>query len=211
MPYFDDTLDQNSLTAVLSQVALRLRSIIIQEISSSPEQYAEVLSQDSLPPDPSIQAIQELVSNIECGKDVSAQFPKIQRLIHNQDSRAEVFGSLALTADYSRFAAFLSARRRVETVLLAMAEKAKLTPGDSLALLAYLGENIKDIEKKVQANTSSGKDIAALLGKIDYTLNTQQQALAAKMAKTTPQNREIMRRVAHKLLKSANKADSDKA
>jgi len=201
----DDMLNPNDLSTALSAVALRLRALIVDEITEHPDLYANVLNDQNIPPDPSIAAMQELVLNIEQGKNVQESFAKISRLTHNQDSRAEIFNSLSLTHDYGRYASFLQARRRVELVLLAIAAQGKLTPGDALALLSYLNESIGTIEHKLVANSASSKDISSLLGKIDYLVSAQQQEMQKKMANTTPQNREILRRVAHKLLKSVPK------
>jgi hypothetical protein len=200
-----DVLDPNDLTTALSAVALKLRALIFQELTDSPDAYVGVLDEKNVPPDPAIMAMAELVKNIEQGQDITPSFEKIKRLIHNQESRAEVFSSLSLTHEYGRYASFLQARRRVELVLLAIASKGKLTPGDALALLAYLNAGIGKIEQRFESNSTGNRDIAALLGKIDYLVSTQQQEIQKKMANTTPQNREILRRVGHKLLKMAPK------
>lgn len=196
----DDSVDVAEFTSAISSGAYRLQALIVHELTTRPEQYTEVLSESQVP-DPALTAMRELVENIEHGRDMAASLPRIAKLIHNQDSRAEVFNSLSLTHDYGRYANFLQARRRIEVVLLAMANSAKLHPGDALALLTYLEEQIKAIEKKISSNSTSGKDLAGLLSKIDYVMSTQQQELARRMAKTTPVNREIIRRVAHKMLK----------
>ena len=201
-----DVLNPNDLTTALSAVALKLRALIVAEISESPELYEGVLDESKIPKDPAIEAMEQIVANIQQGKDIKDSFAQIARLTHNQDSRAEIFSSLSLTHDYSRYTAFLNARRRVELVLLAIAGQGKLTPGDALALLAYLNEGIHTIEGKIKSSSLGGKDIAGLLGKIDYLMSTQEVALQKKMADTTPQNREIMRRVSHKLQKMASKA-----
>jgi hypothetical protein len=204
MTYTDATgMDPLEFTSVLTAAALRLRALIIDEIGGRPEVYQEIVQhKDS--DDPSLAAMRELVANIENGKDIRPIFQKITQLIHNQESRAEVFNSLSQTHDFGRYVEFLSGRKRIEKVLLAIAEKGELSPGDGLALLEYFNLHIGQIEKKTVSNSTTGRDIASLLSKIDFMVSTQQSQMQQRMAKTTPQNREIMRRVAHKLLKGAS-------
>jgi hypothetical protein len=198
-----EVIDPTELTTTLSAVAFRIRSLIIRELTENESKYMEVLKPEAKA-GPAVAAMEALVENINTGKDISGQLGQIGRLIHNQDSRAEVFNSLALTHSYGRYVHFLKAIDRIEQVMLAMANEAQLTPGDALALLEYMQEETKKIESKISSNTASNRDIAALLGKVDFAVSSQQQELAKRMAKTTPQNREIIRRVAHRLLKSAS-------
>lgn len=201
-----NNVNVEDIGAAISGVAARLRALIVAEIGDRPGVYDDLLDPETLPPDPSLDALSNIVHNIEEGKDIRDQFDKISRLIHNQDSRAEVIGSLSQTHDYHRYVNFLKARQRIEHILLTIANRGNLTPGDALALLEYITENVKTIEAKTARNSVSGKDIAALIGKIDYLVDTQQQAMQKQLANTTPQNREIMRRVATKLLKAAKAA-----
>jgi ribosomal protein L12E/L44/L45/RPP1/RPP2 len=94
----------------------------------------------------------------------------------------------------------MKARKKIETVLLAVADKGNLTPAESMAFLAYLSAEMKVAEKRIFSNSISGKDIEGLLAKINYAATTEAEAFQEKLRDTSPQNREIVRRLAHKLL-----------
>lgn len=208
-----DSLSAEDLTTALSAAAFRLRSLLGEEDAKEvkaehlelvPEPAQTVVSTS----DPSIDAMRELIANIEQGRDIQASFDKIKRLIHNQESRAEVFNSLSLTHDYGRYASFLGARRKIELEMLQSIDSGNLSPAEKFMVIEYLNNGIGKIEGRLASSTAGNKDVMSLLAKVDYVVSNAQLATEKKMASTTPQNREILRRVGHKLLKMVPKRAS---
>lgn len=143
--------------------------------------------------------MQGVVDHINNGTDLNRHYSEIRRLTHGQDSKAELIASLTQTHDYGRLLALLKARKQLEGRLLDLCAKEGLSPAEQFALLAYLGDKIKETSSQVAANSTSGKDVASMLAKIDYALTSADSAASKKLEGTTPQNREVVRRISFKL------------
>jgi ribosomal protein L12E/L44/L45/RPP1/RPP2 len=198
-PHTEDGISSIALGVALSAVGKGLKEIIERNIAADPENFLELLDPASSP-DPALDAMEAVVDNITNSKDIRDQYSKISQLTRNQDARAEIFNALSITHEYSRYTKFMKARKKIETVLLAVADKGNLTPAESMAFLAYLSAEMKVAEKRIFSNSISGKDIEGLLAKINYAATTEAEAFQEKLRDTSPQNREIVRRLAHKLL-----------
>lgn len=204
------SLDETGLTVALSAASLQLRKIIIKEFTLFPEKYAELIQPEAFEASPALAAMEDIVDNLEHRKDIREKYERIDQLTRQQDARAEIFNQLYQSHDYRRFVNFLKARATVEKVILAVATKGDLDPAASLALLEYLGKEIGGMEKRISANSISGKDIAALLAKIDQVVDSSAEKMDAELKTSTPQNRELMRRVGYKLLKVVKQAKPKK-
>jgi hypothetical protein len=197
-----DNVDKAALATAVSAVSLKLRAIVQEEVAENPERYQDLLQQEAYCPGPALEAMEAIADNLEFNKDIRSKYVEIDRLIKNQDSRAEVFSLLLQSHDYRRFTNFLKARNQVETLLLKVAERSNLDPASALVLLQYLTKELETMEKRLNSNTASGKDISTLLSKIDQLVDMENIKMEKNLKGSTPQNREIMRRVGHKLLKA---------
>lgn len=154
---------------------------------------------------PVLDALDDVVSGIVHGRDISEAYPRIARLIHAQDARAEVVSQLMVAQDYERLAKAIRARHHIEETLLSQAMNDELLPAERIVLLEAIETMIVTSRKHVAGQSTSVNDVTALLEKLDYTAELAGDALRKKFAKTSVQGREVVR----KLLLRVNKAVKD--
>ena len=151
-----------------------------------------------------LDALNAVVKNITSGGDLTAHRSNIERLVCSQEQRATMIDNLLLTHDYERLVEFVKTRQKLENFLLGCANRDDLSPAESLAFLRYVGDESKYLTGRIKAGSSSINDIVSLMSKIDYTIQVDEGNLMKRLANTSPQGREIIRRVAFKLAKTAN-------
>ncbi len=152
---------------------------------------------------PALLALENLTSAINKGEDLGERAKEIERLVMGQAERAEVVDSLLSTHDYTRLVAFMKAQAKVEGELLETLQNGGLTPADQIALLEYIRSETKHLEHKVRGQTTTIRDVAQLLSKLDSAAAGRSELVIKQLANTTPQGREIIRRLATKLQAAA--------
>lgn len=165
------------------------------------ERHLEKEEQDQPPKtdDPVLSVIDAIVDGIKHGTDLGGTQDQVTKLISNQESRSELIDSLFLTHDYDRLIRYAKARATIENVLLAAAERNELTPAEALAFLSLVQTESKTIQAKIKAGATNVKNVLELLEKADYAVQVGQVDLVKKFSKTSPQGREIIRRLTYKL------------
>lgn len=153
------------------------------------------------PVPPTLSALRVVVDAIVNGTPLIEHRDLIERLIHSQENRAEMIDSLLLTHDYTRLLAFVSMQHKIEADLLESAQNNALSAAEKMALLRYCNEESKYLGTKVKAGSTSIKDIMGLLAKMDFATQVNEDALRKRLLTTTPQGREIIRRIGHRLSK----------
>jgi DNA-binding MarR family transcriptional regulator len=171
------------------------------------------LEERGVPPmddDVVLNTLQKVVDGIRSGTDISGVQAEVTRLVTNHESRSELIDNLMLAHDYDRLVKYARARARVENLLIRATERDDLTPTEALAFMAIIVQEAKTIQGRIKAGATDVKDVLALLERADYTVTVAQADLAKKFASTTPQGREIVRRLAHKLsrIKGVEKAST---
>src|SRR6202044_1299294 len=109
-------------------VSLQLRRLIISEFSKSPEKYADLTAPDAFKCSPALEAMDDIVENLENRKDIREKYERIDQLTRQQDARAEIFNQLYQSHEYRRFVTFLKARGVVEQIILAVATRGDIDP-----------------------------------------------------------------------------------
>lgn len=192
----------------------------VQQISSSnlPSNAVTVVVLDdaatpltpppAAPADEVLQTLQRLISGLQQGGDISHLKDELAKYVLNQESRAELVTNLVMTHDYNRLNNYMHARASLENILLQAATGSRLTPTQALAFLKIVQEESEIILNRVRAGATNVKDIVGLLNKADFALQTREGELAKKFASTTPQGREIVRRMAHRLRKLYGAAEA---
>lgn len=148
---------------------------------------------------PALLALETLTNALNRGEDLGERAKEIERLVMGQAERAEVVDSLLSTHDYTRLVAFMKAQAKVEGELLAALMNGGLTPADQIAMLEYIRTETKHLENKVRGQTTTIRDVAQLLSKLDQAAAGRGDLVAKQLAGTTSQGREIIRRLATKL------------
>ena len=101
----------------------------------------------------------------------------------------------------------LKVRAKVTNKLIKCAERDDLTPAEALACHKIFGDEITSIRSYLK-DYSAGplKDVEGLLEKIDFNDSSNLRELAKKFEKTTPQGRELIRRLLHEIKMKIEKA-----
>jgi hypothetical protein len=159
-----------------------------------------------LPPAPEdavLDTLDEVIDSLKTGREISGLRERIAQLVTNQESRAELVSNMAMTHDFDRLSRYMRARASLEDILLTAAVDRSLTPTQALAFLKITQEQSEIILNRVRAGATNIQDLLSLLNKADYALQVQDAELAKKFSNTSPQGREIIRRLAHRLNKVA--------
>lgn len=149
--------------------------------------------------DPVLAVLERVIDGIKTGTDISGAQQEVAKLVTNQESRSELIDSLMMAHDYNRLLKYAQARDHVETLLLDASRRGDLTPTEALAFMSIITAESKVIQARVKSGATDVKDVIALLEKADYTVTNAQVDLAKKFANTSPQGREIVRRLVHRL------------
>lgn len=173
---------------------------------------AEVVSQQLLRPqlctvevqDPALDLLQQIVNGFQSGKSIASLGDKLSQLTNNQEQRSELISALVTSHDYSRLVKYMAVRSHLEDELLASACRDDLSPAERIMMLKLVGDETGQLEQKIQASSTGIKDMMSLMNKVDYTLQVGEHNLRSQYAKTTPQGREIVRRLALRLQQTFN-------
>ena len=152
--------------------------------------------------DVALRTLKEVVEGIHTGADLSSQYHVLNRLLHNQQQRAEVVDSLLLTSEYKRVVEVTTARNHLEAQLVKSAYREDLTPAEQLVLLSQLTQISNSASSKIKAGALPLNDLTVLLQKIDYAANAEGEAALKKTyVQTSPQAREVIRKLALRLIR----------
>lgn len=195
-----DTPDTLAMDHSIGAVARVIRDAVVRDVENHPEHYFDLLDAPNKA-DPAVLALEKVVHGINTGAPLSKSYGEIERLVSNQQDRAELFDNLLMAHDFTRLVGFLKARSRVENVLLAVAERGELTATESIAFLEMMNTQIGKIQTRIRSGAVANNDIMGLLAKVDFVMQQGEEDLEAKFAKSPPQSREIMRRLATRLAK----------
>ena len=203
-----------SLESLLSASARVVRDTLVRTVGESVRDrnsLAEDGVSATVPPpppyvggaaSPALGMLRQVVEAINTGKSLAPSYEQLSRLIHAQEKRAEVIDHLLLTNDYERVINFAEARARIEQDLLTAVYSQHLNPTERMALYTIISQLEKEARGRIKAGSTNVNDIIALLEKIDYSTQAGSEALVRKFADTTPQGREIIRKVTSKLSKT---------
>jgi hypothetical protein len=161
-----------------------------------------------LRPDASLLVLGELVQAFDSGHGLGQVKSQVDRLTMAQDDRMVLVDSLVTQHSLVRMARLMAARDRLERFMLSATERSDLTPSEALLFLKMIQTDMSEIKESIKPTPI--KDARGLVDKVDYA---QKRTLAGAMAKydrTSPQGREIIRKVLHGLLKRANGANDKK-
>jgi hypothetical protein len=187
-----------NLEANLNGAARVIRDVMIRQLNDGAAQTSV---------DPILDVLETVVNGIKHGTDISAQEERITKVILNQEQRAELIDNIMLTHDFDRLVQYAKARKVLEDFLLKSAIRGDLSVTEALAFMRIVQTESETLQNRVKSGAHSVKDIVQMIQKVDYTIQRNEQDLAKKYKNTSPQSREVMRRLGHKL----NKLGKDKA
>lgn len=159
-----------------------------------------------LPPAPDdvvLDTLDQVIESLKTGREITGLRDRIAQMVTNQESRAELISNMAMTHDFDRLSRYMRARASLEDILLNAAVDRTLSPTQALAFLKITQEQSEIILNRIRAGATNIQDLLSLLNKADYALQLQDAELQKKFSNTSPQGREIIRRLAHRLNKAA--------
>lgn len=202
-----DYLTRAELSAYLAKGSVMLVRVLSRDDADAPIRRVLTAAGQTTPnTTPVLDALDDVVSGIVDGRDITEAYPRIARLIHAQDARAEVVNQLLVTQDYSRLARAMRVRHHLEESILAQAMNDELLPAERVILLEALEQMITTSRKHVAGQSTSVNDVASLLEKLDYTTELAGEALKKKFAKTSVQGREVVRKLLLRVTKAVKEA-----
>lgn len=151
-----------------------------------------------------LNTLSKVVGSIKTGESITDDTREsVTKLISNQEDRAELIQNLLLTHQYDRLVRYTKIRDHLERVMLACAKRGDLTAAEALAFMKITMEQTDSISSEVKAGATSVQDLMGMLNKVDFAVQISEKELEKKFANTSPQGREIVRRLATRLSKAA--------
>lgn len=207
-----DYLNRALLAGALSKSSCALSGMFAREAARDALAQRVLTSADAAKASSSkaLDVLDSVVSGVLNGTDLSPQYPEIARLIHAQEQRAEVVNQLLLTHDYARVTRATKARDRLEEDLCTMALNGDLLPAEKVLLMEKLDTIVTTTRKGIAAESTSITDIVAMLDKMDYATEIAGAGLQRKFEKTSPQGREVARKLLLNISKRVSAATKEK-
>lgn len=163
-----------------------------------------------LPPEPTLEILDQVVEALRTGKPLEGVRSQVERLVSNQQVKTDLINNLVLAHDFDRLVLYMKARSKLERFLFGLLEADKISASDALAYYRIVYEEAKVLTARVQEGSSPVKDASSELDKVDLAVRQAQDALKAKLKDTSPQGREIIRRLRHKAEKILHSLDGKK-
>ncbi len=131
------------------------------------------------------------------------------KLFSTLDEKNALFEAMHLLYEKHRLFPLLKARAHVTSYLIKCAQRQDLTPAEALAFYKIFGDESASIRASLKEFSAAPlKDVEALLEKIDSNDAGNLRDLVKQFAGTTPQGREIIRRVFYELKLKVDKAQA---
>lgn len=159
------------------------------------------IEQARIASDPVLNTLSDVVNGIRTGGSLEGFKSEINKLISNQEDRAELIDNLMLTHQYDRLIRYVKARAYLESYLIACVQRQDLSPTEALAFMKIVMTETETISNRIKSGGTNVNDLMSLINKADFTTQINEADLAKKFSDTTPQGREIVRRLAHRLTK----------
>ena len=185
----------------LNQAGRLIHGVMVRQL----EENATAGISPTAPTDPALVVLETVINGIKNGTDISGQQENIQKLVLNQEQRSELVDNLLLTHDFSRLVRFAKAREFLEIFMLGLCERGDLSAAEALAFMKIVNDESAVLQKRVRIGATSIKDVEQMLSKIDYAFQANEKTASKKYASLSPQAREVIRKLAHKIDKSGKK------
>jgi hypothetical protein len=143
--------------------------------------------------------LNDLVHAFSSGEALDRIKPDVDRLTMAQEDRMTLVNSLTTQHSLIRMVRLMMARDRLERFMLSSVERSDLTPSEALLFLKMIQTDMSEIQTQIKPTPI--KDSKGLIDKVDYA---QKKAIADTLSRydnTSPQGREIIRKIIHGLLK----------
>jgi hypothetical protein len=161
-------------------------------------------------PDPVLDTLAAAVDAFNRGKSTESIREDVGRIMVGQTKRAEVVNGIMQAHDLDRLVRLTRAADINERVIVELAERPDLSTLERLALHQVLSTERDKVAGRVRSNAIDVKDLAALLLKTDAVVQQTNEETIRRFSTTTPQGREIIRRVTSTMIKVRAATDSQR-
>jgi hypothetical protein len=156
-----------------------------------------------VPTNPTLDVLEKLITSFRDGTSSKQIQAEIEKLLNAQDERSNLVNNLLVVHDVDRLPQFLRLRAYIENYLVHAATQGGLTPAEALAFLKISQTEIETISSRVRSGANPVKDIEELIQRADFVNKASDRELMEKFKTTSPQGREILRKISHKIAKAA--------
>lgn len=205
VPLRQSSTIEHEVLSCLQSAAKLVERVITRQLQQDADSGILDLPEDEDPraEDAIVNVVSKLIRSFKTGGSEGAVKVEVERLLNAREEKTELVNSLLVIHDMDRLPDYLKLRRYIEKYLLRSAFKSELTPAEALAFLKISQDEIKGIVSQVRTNGDPSKDVGELLNKADFVTKASEKELVEKFKMTSPQGREILRKIGHKLAKAA--------
>lgn len=193
--------------SALTGAARLVERVVTRQLHRDIEEGASFSDVTQVNDDPILTVLDRLITSFKHGSSTAGVREDVEKLLNARDERSELINSLMIAHDMDRLPDYLKVRRYIEKYLIRTALAGELSPAEALAFLKIAQGEIDTISSSVKSGTAPGKAVDELITKADFVSKASEKELAEKFKNTSPQGREILRKIGHKLAKAARNAD----
>ena len=188
--------EQTDLAHMLTGAARVMNDLVTR-------QMIDVLNGEAEPPpmepDASLTTLNDLVHAFSSGEALDRIKPDVDRLTMAQEDRMTLVNSLTTQHSLIRMVRLMMARDRLERFMLSSVERSDLTPSEALLFLKMIQTDMSEIQGQIKPTPI--KDSKSLVDKVDYAQKKSIAGTLSRYDNTSPQGREIIRKIIHGLIK----------
>ena len=204
---------KTSLTRTLSAPAKTIQDLFrrhLEEQEVDPDSITEISGWSGVAlPDPVLSLLESVVGLIRDGENVDKYRERLVTLLSGEKQMAELNEVPLRIHDRHRLVRLIQAQDYLEGFILKCVYRHDLKPGEGLAAAQMLGKEADAIRARLKDPVNlTATEVEKLIVQINPSDILNEKELAERWAGTSPQGREIMRRVAHAIMKAQKKKQS---
>ncbi len=146
---------------------------------------------------PALDLAQEIIQRYSKGLDMTDLRERVNMLAANSQEKAELLTSVLAEDDNQTLVELRTDERYVYNILRQAYYGGQLSATDSITVHAYLQNLLAKVQRRVEdKSTGLSKNVLEIVDKTNYSQVAVQKDLQKKFENTTPQGREILRKLA---------------
>ena len=158
-------------------------------------------------PDLSVEILQSFAAvsrKLHAGEDLGPLKEEIVKMLYGLNEKIALSEGIMALCQSHRLCSLVQAQAKVTGYLILCAQRNDLTPTESLAFFKLFGDEIDSIRKMLDDfDGSQLRDVEGLLNSADLTVLQKGKELRERFKGTSPQGRDIIRKVGHTMLEVA--------
>lgn len=156
---------------------------------------------------PVLETMRRVTDAVRDGTSLVPLKPLIERFTLANTELAQVVGTMFVRYQTERLVSWLEDQDQLERFLRRCMQRGDLTPAEALVFLNMTKNEIKAIAEVLSEALKHGipePDAGVVSSKMDYTLQVTERQAMKDFNKTTPQGREIVRKLVFRARKKLN-------